>query len=192
MAPGCANPRSPAMRGFTLAEMLIVVALLAILAKVMVPTLAGHDDHRLDVAASEVREALRFARTEAMRRGKKALVDAESAPGRVKVLWLSNSGCSDFAGATAATDPRTKAAFDVDVSGGPFSSGVAVTPRFMASGIAWGGLVFDANGKAADVCQVTGMNSQGSPEAGSGIVLSRGDRQVTVAIDAATGRVTTP
>lgn len=184
--------RSPALRGFTLLEMLIVVALLAIVARVMVPTLGGSDERRLDAAAVEVREALRFARAEALRRAKKTLVDAESTPGRIKVFWLSGSGCNDFGGQSAATDPRTKSDFNVAVSNGPFSSGVAVTPRFMGGGSAWGGVVFDADGSASEACQVTGLNGKGAPEAGSGVLLAIGARQVTVALDAATGRVTGP
>lgn len=180
---------SPAMRGFTLAEMLLVVALLAVLAGVMVPAFDSGDDRPLEVAAAEVREALRFARAEAMRRQQRVLFDAESRPGRVKVIDIE---CTSMGAAKVINDPRTRRAFDVDVSGGPFSSGVTVTPRFMAGGSAWGGVIFDAAGSATDVCQVTGMNNKGVPEAGSGVVLSRGGRQLTIALDATTGRVTGP
>ncbi len=182
-------PRSPATRGFTLMEMVLVVALLAVLAAMLVPNLAGSDDRRLEVAAAEVREALRFARAEAMRRQEGVLFDAESSPGRLKLL---DTDCSSFGTPKAVIDPRTKRAFDVDVSAGPFSAGVAVTPRFMAGGSAWGGVIFNAAGAAAVACQVTGMYGKGAPEAGSGVVLSRGDRQLTIVLDAATGRVTGP
>ena len=192
MAARCATRRSPALRGFTLVEMLIVVALLAIVGRIMAPALSDSDERRLDAAAVEVREALRFARAEALRRAKKTLVDAESAPGRVKVFWLSGSGCNVFGGPSAATDPRTKSAFNVAVSSGAFSDGVTVTPRFMGGGSAWGGVVFDADGAAGDACQVSGMVSKGALEAGSGVMLSLGARSVSVNLDAATGRVTGP
>ena len=177
------------MRGFTLAEMLIVAALLAILGKAMLPNLAGGDDRRLEVAGSDVREALRFARAEAVRRGQRVLFDAESSPGRVKLLVTS---CTTMGSPKAVTDPRTKLAFDVNVTGGPFSAGVGVTPKFMVAGSAWGGVIFDASGEAVDACQVTGMTSKGTPEVGSGVSLSLGGRQATVALDAGTGRVTGP
>lgn len=183
------RPRSPATRGFTLVEMLIVVLLLAVLARLLLPGLGGVDDHRLEVAAAEVREALRFARAEAMRRQRGVLVDAESSPGRLKVL---DTYCTSIGTPKAVTDPRTKRAFDVDLGGGPFTAGVAVTPRFMVGGSAWGGVIFNAAGAAADACQVTGMNSKGAPEAGSGVVLTRGVKQLSVSLDSATGRVTGP
>lgn len=189
MAPRRTRTRCPASRGFTLVEMLLVVALLAVLAGLAVPALHSNDDQRLEVAAGEVREALRFARVEAMRRQQGVLFDAESSPGRLK---LSDTNCTAIGAPKAVNDPRTKLAFDVDVSGGPFSSGVVVTPRFMVGGSAWGGVVFNAAGTAADACQVTGMTSKGAPEPGSGVVLSRGGRQLTIALDAATGRVTGP
>lgn len=170
-------------------EMLVVVALLAVLAGMLVPNLEGGDERRLEVAAAEVREALRFARAEAMRRQQRVLFDAESSPGRLKVLDIE---CTSMGLPKVVNDPRTKRAFDVDVSGGPFSSGVTVTPRFMAGGSAWGGVIFGDTGTATAACQVTGMNNKGVPEAGSGVVLSRGNRQVTIALDAATGRVTGP
>lgn len=185
------RPRStgPATRGFTLVEMLIVVVLLAIIARVMVPSLAGNDERRLDVAASEVRESLRFARSEALRRGQKVLFDAESSPGRLKILVTS---CTSSGSPKSVTDPRTKLTFDVNIADGPFSGGVVVTPQFIVAGSAWGGVVFDASGEAVDACQVTGMNGKGTPEAGSKVLLSLAGRQLSVSLDPPTGRATGP
>ncbi|HLF10428.1 MAG TPA: prepilin-type N-terminal cleavage/methylation domain-containing protein, partial [Gammaproteobacteria bacterium] len=53
--------------GFTLTEMLIVVAALAALASVAVPLLLGPDPERVELAAVELVQALRFARSEAER-----------------------------------------------------------------------------------------------------------------------------
>lgn len=175
--------------GFTLAELLVTVAFLAILAATLIPNMNSADADKLDVAAIEVRNALRFARSEAMRRGQTVLVDAESSPGHIKV---SDTACTSFGTPVVVDDPRTKLSFDVDVSGGPFSGGVGVTPRFMVAGTAYGGVIFGTAGNAADACQVTGMSSKGTPEAGSGVVLSLGTRQVALVLDAATGRVTGP
>jgi len=183
-------PTRQAPRGFTLVEMLIVVSLLAVLAAVVVPSLSTLDDQRLSVAASEVRNALRLARAEALRRGKPVLVDAESSSGRIKLFV---SSCTAYSSSSTVADPRTKSAFDLDITGGPFSGGVVVTPRFLASGgTAYSGLVFGSDGSASDVCQVSGTNSQGTPQAGSQVLLSLAGRQVVVAIDPTTGRVTGP
>lgn len=189
MAGRRAPSRSRAARGFTLAEVLLAVALLAILASSVVPGLGSGDDHRLEVAASEVRETLRFARSEAMRRGKRVLVDAESSPGCLKLFETS---CTPFGMPKVVGDPRSKRAFAVKVADGPYAIGIGVTPRFMAAGTAYAGLIFDSSGAALDVCQVTGMISKGTPQAGSGVLLSLGARQVSVALDASTGRVTGP
>lgn len=176
-------------RGFTLAEMLVTVAFLATLAAIAIPNLNSADADKLDLAAAEVRNAMRFARSEAMRRQQQVLVDAESAPGHIKVF---DTACTSSGTPKTVIDPRNKIAFDVNVSGGPYSAGVVVTPRFMVGGTAYGGVIFGTDGAASDSCQVTGMNSKGAPETGSGVVLSLGTRQVSLALDAATGRVTGP
>ena len=175
-------------RGFTLVELLLVVVLLAILAAITMPSVNALDDDRLRVAGSEVRDAMRLARAEAMRRGKPVLLDAESSAGHVR-LWLKT--CTSY-GSTTVADPRTKSAFDIDISGGGLTHGVTMTPRFLASGVAYGGLVFGADGQAIDVCQISNFNGQGTPEAGSGVQLSLGGRQMSVTVDAATGRVVGP
>lgn len=178
-----------ASHGFTLAELLITVAILAVLAAAMIPNLNSGDAVRLEVAATEVRNALRFARGEAMRRGDDVLFDAESSPGRVKI---SDTACTSFGTPKVVYDPRTKLAFDVDISGGRYSSNVNLTPRFMAGGTPYGGVTFDANGSATNACQVTGMNGKGTPEAGSSVLLTLGALQATISLDPATGRISGP
>jgi prepilin-type N-terminal cleavage/methylation domain-containing protein len=186
MRPAVAHP---ATRGFTLVEMLIVVSLLAILSAVMLPSLSALDDQRLEVAAAEVRNALRFGRSEAMRQDNDMLVDLGSAPGSVKIFKGSCSSSST----TAVIDPRTKLGFNVNVADGPFSRGVTVTPRFLASsGTAYDSVIFGSDGKARDVCQISGTNSQGTPQAGSQVLLSLGSRQVAISVDPTTGRVWGP
>ncbi len=176
-------------RGFTIAEMLVVVAILGTLATVLVPNLSFNDSSELSVAAGETGNALRLARSEAIRSGRSVLVDAGSAPGRIKLLYADCSAIGTF---PALTDPITRRAADVAVTDGMFSNGVVVAPGFMVSSTAYSGVVFDATGAAVQACEVATMTRKGPPQAGSGIVLSAAGNSVRVALDAATGRVTWP
>lgn len=56
-------------RGYTLTELMVVVAILGIVAIVAVPSLFSGNSQKLDVAASELAEAIRFSRSEALRTG---------------------------------------------------------------------------------------------------------------------------
>jgi len=53
--------------GFTLVELSLVVVILAIMAAAVIPSLMSADSGKLHVAAQEVADAIRFARSEAMR-----------------------------------------------------------------------------------------------------------------------------
>jgi type II secretory pathway pseudopilin PulG len=53
--------------GITYIEIMITLTLLAIIAGVALPNLANNDSRKLDVAAAEVAQAIRFTRLEAMR-----------------------------------------------------------------------------------------------------------------------------
>jgi prepilin-type N-terminal cleavage/methylation domain-containing protein len=179
--------RRRAPQGYTLTELLVVLGLLAILATTTLPSTGTLDNQRLDVAAAEVRNALRLARSEAMRLGSFVLVDMGSVAGHIK---LRKTGCAS--GTSAITDPRTKTDFVVSIATGPYSDGVTLTPRFLAAGTAYDGLVFASSGVPTDVCQISGPSSQGAPQAGSQVLLTDGGRQLAVSIDPATGRVWGP
>ncbi len=172
-------------RGFTLAEILTVVAVISSIAAVVVPLLSFMDSKRLDVAAEEVGNALRFAISEAGRSGGYVLADAQTAPGRLRIVRSNVSG----ADLGTVSDPLTKRALDIDVSASAFSAPVAMAPRFLQGGTAYEQLLI---GPGTQLRAFDGAVDRGPLQAGSGIVLSLDSASVTVAIDAATGRVTLP
>lgn len=172
--------------GVTLAELLIATALLATLAVVVLPTLSINDSSKLSVAATATGNALRFARSEAMRTNRSVLVDAETMPGR---LLLTASDCVS-SGGVPVIDPQTKRAFDIDIAGGTYSGGVVLTPRFLAGGAPWAGLVFAATGAATRACSVASQVDRGSPETGSGIDLTYAGQNRWIGVDPPSGRIT--
>ena len=172
-------------QGFTLAEILTVVAVIGSIAVVAVPLLSFMDSKRLDVAAEEVGNALRFAIGEAGRTGSYVLADAQTTPGHLKVV-RSNASGADLG---AVSDPLTKRALDIDVSASAFSAQVAMQPRFLQGGTAYAQLLI---GPGTQLRVLDGAIDRGPLQAGSGIVLSLDSASVTVAIDEATGRVTLP
>ena len=77
--------------GFSLAEILIVVAILGIIAAVVVPSLSSTDPKKLELATSEVAQTLRFARSEAMRLGKPMGLSLQSTEQRIRVFSVDTS-----------------------------------------------------------------------------------------------------
>jgi prepilin-type N-terminal cleavage/methylation domain-containing protein len=182
--PRC-HLRSKRYAGFTLAELLVVVAIIGIVGVIAIPLLSFQDSKKLDVAAEEVGNALRFA-IEGGRSGAYILVDAKTAPGRLKVVT------SDATGAvlSAVNDPLTKRALDIDIAGGALSGPVGTTPRFMQGGTAYSQLLI---GPAGQLQVFDGPSTNmGVLQAGSGIVLSLGTASVTVTINESTGLVAIP
>ncbi|MDH3314330.1 MAG: GspH/FimT family pseudopilin [Gammaproteobacteria bacterium] len=77
-----------ATRGFTLVEMLVTITILGIVAAVTIPFLSSTPFYRLDIAANEVAEALRFARTESKRSNVPHGVDFSTTSNDAKVYAL--------------------------------------------------------------------------------------------------------
>ena len=175
---------APCARGFTMAEMLVVVAIIAILAVAAVPLLAANHV-KLDVASEEIAGALRFALSESRRTVGYILVDAGTTPGRVQVL---NSDVAAVRGSDV-TDPLTKRAMNIDVTGSAFSQGVTLNPRFVGPSGTYPQLLI---GPGPTFWAAQSSAVMGALQPGSGIDLTLGSRSVTVSFDSVSGRVVLP
>ena len=71
--------------GYTLIELLMVVAILSIVAVIALPVTQRVTEAGADIAVDEVAHALRFARDEARRKGEQRLVSCDLASGRLTV-----------------------------------------------------------------------------------------------------------
>ena len=179
-------------RGFTLLETLVAVVLIGIVALAAVPLLSSQNPTKLDVAAAEVGNALRFSISEAERIGGCTWVEG-SVPGHLQVY--SSAACNKNAWG-AVSDPLTKRALDVDTSGPAFSGQVSMAAKFFVTGngTAYTRLLIYSPGTQLQVYDnVTPTpNFVGLLGPGSGVVLTLGPQSVAVAINEITWLVTLP
>lgn len=171
-------------QGFTLVEALTVIALIGILSLMLVPLLSAQNPTKLDLAAAEVGNALRFAINEAQRTGGYVLVDG-SDPGRLHMVHSDASGAS----LGAVTDPLTKRALDIDTSSSAVLGQVSMTPKFFKGGKAYPQLLI---GPGTQLQAFDKGDKKGALDAGSGVVLALGAQSVTVGLNEITGLVTIP
>jgi type II secretory pathway pseudopilin PulG len=162
-------------------EVLIVIALIGIAAMVAIPMLRSQEPARLDAAATEVGNALRFALGEARRTGGYLLVDA-STPGHLRVHASNASGAI----LGAVNDPLTKSPLDIGASAPLGWNSIAMTGSFFSGGVAYTQLLV---GPAGQLRAFEGGIDRGPLQSGSGVVLTSGTLSAAVAISEATGRV---
>jgi prepilin-type N-terminal cleavage/methylation domain-containing protein len=177
-------------RGFTLAEMLIACAVLAIAAAVVLPSAQPVTEARANAAAAEVTQALRFARDEAQRTATLTMVRCDTAQNTVSVYVPDSSGNVN----TAINDPLTHMNYAVSLSQAPAGARASlIACSFVFSALPNAAtLAFDASGnpvRGTGASTGPGATATQSLSAGT-IQLTVGKSTRTVAIDA-NGRVTT-
>ena len=110
--------------GFSLAELLLVVGLVALIASIAVPAFDKPDEASLDRAAVEVAAALRFARAESIRTGTPYGVHVESGAQRLRVYRLDEA-VSPAAVVYDIRDPHSKQLYTLRFDSGGKEAAIA-------------------------------------------------------------------
>lgn len=92
MLPSINDKQQNLNNGFTLTEILIVVALLGIIAAVVVPGFSSNDKNIVNIASNEVVQAIRYARNESIRTNISYGVSFDIVNKHLRVYWLDTSG----------------------------------------------------------------------------------------------------
>ncbi len=172
-------------RGASLLEITLVVAILGIIAAVMIPNLPSPTEHEIDLAATEVAEAVRFARNEAIRTGIPHGFRTTTSEQRIQIFWADTNTTPP----TPVYDvyhPVEKTLYDVDLTSHPIVStdsfsgnrsyrGTCDDPSFIA---------FDNNGTPYCGNPLNVILEQAD------LILTKGLSTRTITLHGITGRVT--
>lgn len=115
-----------AKQGFSFIEMLVAVALLGLVAAMAIPHLSPIDESRLDLAASEVANAIRFARSEALRTGEVYSAELYYDNERV-IVSKANLATVPVSRESILYHPVTKQLYDFNLQTSSATAGVEIT-----------------------------------------------------------------
>lgn len=183
------------LAGVTLAEMLVVVAILGVVAALALPQASSMTPQVADATAAEVVRALRFAQREAIRTGTWQQVSADPATQELRVYQADNS-----TGVTA-THPVDKREYKISFAGNAMPRATIVSAVFQYDG--GGTEIFASFGPdgapsyldPSKLTQALSLLLSGSPDIdplkGEGrITLRYGNQERVVRVAPVTGRVT--
>lgn len=177
-------------KGYTLLEALVVVAIVGIVAAVAVPNLLSKDPATLDLVASEVAEALRYGRSEAIRTAEIRTVGVYQATEQVRVSKPTISGGNLTGMHSVLTHPVSKKSYDFFIKELPYASGIRVvntSKPFYFKGLPdpIENVLFDGNG-----CPFWLKDGVSHQLASGEVRLAYGGEQRLVRLVPITGRVT--
>jgi len=182
-----------AAAGFTLVDVLLVVAILSMFAAIALPTSKPLDAARLDVAAQETANALRWARSEAIRNGSVLDTSGTRIVGFDVSTTTNHVRVSDYSGYARGSNmahPIDKKTYDLDLANDSATRGVTVTSATFinqAGAAAGSTAIFDADGNPYQY-NIGGTPAAVSPLTSAVVVLAYNGATRTVTLES-TGRV---
>jgi len=171
--------------GYSLTEILAVVLVLSVAAAVAIPNLVTTDPSKLDLAAEECAQAIRFARGEAIRTGAPHGFNQESAAQRLRVYRVDTSA-TPWTEQYDVRHPISKKLYDVDLGDHPFARAETTSDdrSFRGTCNRTSLVYFDAAGIPRCLDPQTVLVEQFD------FTLRLGAHSRTVSLDRVTGRVT--
>jgi prepilin-type N-terminal cleavage/methylation domain-containing protein len=184
--------------GYSLAELLVVLALVSVLALAAIPVAAPSADKRLDAAAQEVINALRFARIEALRTrtfyGADFSVDPATGTRRVRVFRTDAAVPPNPV--YDVRHPLDKNLYDNQLVSGSATAGVTISAGAFyyqsggATPVARDWAAFDAAGTPEYYPDAANYSAYSAAPYVSAVTLTYQGKSVQVLLDPVTGRVT--
>ena len=134
-------------RGYSLPELLAVVIILGIAAVVAIPAIPTSNPDRLELAAEEFAEAMRFARSEAIRTGEPRGFRENSIDRRIRV-FRPDTSTSPWTLIYDVYHPVSKKFYDIDLDAHPFAEVSSVSDNRIYRGVCNtpSNVYFDDNG----------------------------------------------
>lgn len=185
----CSQPkRRCSMRsqfGVNLLKLTLVVAILGVIALVVLPELSSTDPTKLDLAAETIAEGMRYARTEATRRGQLMGVRQTNDPKRIRVFSL-DTGTSPWAPVYDVYHPVSKKLWDIKLDEQPFAAIDTSTSNriFRGTRNKPANVYFDMHGTAGSANPETVLVERYD------VTLTLDNHTRTVSLDGVTGKVT--
>ena len=184
--------------GYSLAELLVVLALISVLALAAIPAAVPSADKRLDAAAQEVVNALRYARIEALRTGTFYGADfsIDPATGTRRVRVFRTDGAVPPNPVYDVRHPLDKQLYDNQLVSRSATAGVTISAAafYYQSGastpVARDWAAFDASGTPDYYSDAGNYAAYSAPPNVSAVTLSYQGGSVQVLLDPVTGRVT--
>ena len=171
--------------GITLLELLIVVSILGIVAVAAVPAFSPGEPYRLDLAAREFAQAMRYARSEAIRTGEPRGFHLQPGDKRIRVI-RPTTPTPPFTAVYDVYHPVSKQLYAIDLDTHPFAAAAVMTRSgsFRATCNTPEFVYFDTNGSAWCGDPATVLLGK------AGLTLGLGSHTRIVTLDGLTGRVT--
>ena len=175
--------------GVALPELLIVLCIMGIVAAAAIPIFSSDGTKRIDVAATEVATALRYARSEALRSGEVHGVEINQDTQHV-VVYKANLTTNPVSMAAILPHPVDRKPYDLDFDTAMMTTGVIIgndLDSFLYGAVRNKNLLFDTTG--APIWIVSSTETIHPLQDGM-IRLVYGTQQRTVRVAPYTGRVT--
>jgi prepilin-type N-terminal cleavage/methylation domain-containing protein len=173
--------------GLTLAEMVIVIAVLAIAASIAIPKADVISPAAADAAAGEIANALRYAQREAVRTGVYHAVNVNPATRVLRVYRLTTSGAEDMS--KKVVHPVDKREYQITLSNNPATNTTVVSALFKyQNGGTTNYASFGPDGSPAYATSAQAKDIK-PLQADGAITIRHGSVERVVKVAAVTGRV---
>ena len=172
-------------RGYSLLELLAVVIILGIAAAVAIPGISTVDPDGLDIAAEEIAQAMRYARSEAIRTGDPRGFRQNSSNRRIRV-FRPDTITSPWTLTYDVYHPVSKKLYDIELDAHPFTAVSSVSHNRVYRGVCNtpANVYFDNGGVPRCADPETVLLDQYD------VTLTMGGHSRTVTLHGITGRVT--